>query len=150
MKADGQYFAIFTDGHHRQLPRLVSGPFKYQTYAYDNFKLSKPYASKGLKQAVIAPSMMYLTYPLTGVVEGYSREEFEKDLVRECVKDIRGCFEAGSKRVSIDFTEGRLASRNDPRNPWTGAQLLKKFIDLNNAVLSHFSAEERIDIGIHT
>lgn len=23
---DGQYFAIFDDGHHRQLPRLLSGP----------------------------------------------------------------------------------------------------------------------------
>ena len=30
---DGQYFAIFTDGHHRQLPRLVRGPFRYKTYA---------------------------------------------------------------------------------------------------------------------
>lgn len=33
LKADGQYFAIIDDGHHRQLPRLVSGPFKYKTYA---------------------------------------------------------------------------------------------------------------------
>jgi hypothetical protein len=24
-------------------------------------------------------------------------------------------------RDSIDFTEGRLATRNDPRNPWTAA-----------------------------
>jgi methionine synthase II (cobalamin-independent) len=78
------------------------------------------------------------------------KAEFVKDLVSECVKDIRGCFEAGAKRVSIDFTEGRLASKNDPRNPWTGAHLLKTFIDLNNQVLAHFSAEERKDIGIHT
>ena len=37
----------------------------------------------------------------------------------QCEKDIRGCFEAGAKRVSIDFTEGRyrLASReNLPAN----------------------------------
>lgn len=150
MKADGQYFAIFDDGHHRQLPRLMKGPFRYKTFAYDNFKLSKPYATKSMKQAVIAPSMMYLTYPLTGEVEGYPKSEFVKDLVSECVKDIRGCFEAGAKRVSIDFTEGRLASKNDPRNPWTGAQLLKPFIDLNNQVLTHFSAEERKNIGVHT
>ena len=26
----GQYFAIFADGHHRQLPRLTGGPFKLQ------------------------------------------------------------------------------------------------------------------------
>jgi len=150
MKADGQYFAIFDDGHHRQLPRLVKGPFRYKTFAYDNFKLSKPYATKPMKQAVIAPSMMYLTYPLKGEVEGYPKSEFEKDLVAECVKDICGCFEAGAKRVSIDFTEGRLAAKNDPRNPWTGAQLLKTFIDLNNEVLKHFTPEERKDIGIHT
>ena len=31
LAADGQYFAIFTDGHHRQLPRLTGGPFQYQT-----------------------------------------------------------------------------------------------------------------------
>ena len=25
LAADGQYFAIFADGHHRQLPRLIGG-----------------------------------------------------------------------------------------------------------------------------
>lgn len=150
MKADGQYFAIFDDGHHRQLPRLVKGPFKYKTYAYDNLKLSMPYATKPMKQAVIAPSMMYLTYPLNGEVEGYPKSQFIADLVHECIKDIRGCFTAGAKRVSIDFTEGRLAAKNDPRNPWTGAHLLQTFIDVNNRVLADFSAAERKNIGIHT
>ncbi|CAF9930682.1 hypothetical protein IMSHALPRED_008251 [Imshaugia aleurites] len=46
--------------------------------------------------------------------------------------------------------KGRLASKNDPRNPWTGASLLRTFIDLNNRVLSSFSAAERANIGIHT
>ncbi|KAI9863906.1 MAG: hypothetical protein M1813_003558 [Trichoglossum hirsutum] len=150
LAGDGQYFAIFDDGHHRQLPRLLKGPFKYKTYASENFKQSKPYAKHTMKQAVIAPSMLYLLYPLDGNVEGYPKEDFEKDLVDECEKDIRGCFEAGAKRVSIDFTEGRLAAKNDPRNPWTGRQLLKTFIDLNNKVLDRFTAEERINIGIHT
>jgi hypothetical protein len=27
---------------------------------------------------------------------------------------------------------GRLATKNDPRNPWTGSELLKTFVDLNN------------------
>jgi hypothetical protein len=62
---------------------------------------------------------------------------------------------------------GRLACKNDPRNPWTGAELLKTFVDLNNKyspsralaqrvvdslyrVLARFTAEERKDIGIHT
>jgi len=103
-----------------------------------------------MKQAVIAPSMMYLLYPLHGEIKGYSKEEFVEDLVNECEKDIRGCFDAGAQRVSIDFTEGRLASKKDPRNPWTEANLLQTFIDLNNKVLDRFSAEERKNIGIHT
>jgi hypothetical protein len=31
----GQYFAQVADGHHRQLPRLTGGPFRYKTYAAD-------------------------------------------------------------------------------------------------------------------
>ena len=84
LAADGQYFAIFDDGHHRQLPRLLNGPLKYKTYAYENFKKSAAYAQgKAMKQAVIAPSMLYLLYPLNGEVEGYPKEEFVKDLVNE-------------------------------------------------------------------
>ncbi|KAI9822461.1 MAG: hypothetical protein M1827_000180 [Pycnora praestabilis] len=147
---DGQYFAIFDDGHHRQLPRLLKGPLKYKTYAYDNFNQSKKYAKGPMKQAVIAPSMLSLLYPLHGAVDGYPRSSFTEDLVDECEKDIRGCFEAGAKRVSIDFTEGRLASKKDPRNPWTGENLLQTFINLNNKVLDRFTAEERVNIGIHT
>ncbi|KAK3691524.1 hypothetical protein LTR37_018601 [Vermiconidia calcicola] len=151
LKPDGQYFAIFDDGHHRQLPRLTSGPFKYRNWSADYFSRSKPYASKcGMKTAVIAPSMLYLLYPLQGDVPGYPKEQFVDDLVNECEKDIRKCFDAGAQRVSIDFTEGRLAVRNDPSNPWTGAQLLKTFVDINNKVLDRFSAEERTNIGIHT
>ena len=150
LAADGQYFAIFTDGHHRQLPRLTGGPFRYKTYAADYFKRSKPMATKPMKQAVIAPSMLALLYPLDEEVPGYSRGAFEDDLVNECEKDIRQAFAAGAVRVSIDFTEGRLACRNDPDNPWTGRGMLGHFIELNNRVLDRFSAEERRNIGVHT
>ena len=150
LAGDGQYFAIFTDGHHRQLPRLTGGPFKYKTYAADYLKEAMPLAQKPLKQAVIAPSMLYLLYPLDGEIENYTREQFAEDLVNECEKDIRQCFEAGAKRVSIDFTEGRLACRNDPNNPWTGRGMLEQFIALNNRVLARFTPEERVNIGIHT
>lgn len=147
---DGQYFAIFDDGHGRQLPRLTKGPFRYKTYAADSLKKSIPMASRPMKQAVIAPSMLSLLYPLEGELDGYSREQFLNDLVDECEKDIRQCFQVGAKRVSIDFTEGRLANKKDPRNPWTGKNLLQSFIDLNNRVLDRFSADERKNIGIHT
>ena len=60
----GQYFAIFADGHHRQLPRLTGGPFRYKSFAADSLKLSIKSATKPMKQAVIAPSMLALLYPL--------------------------------------------------------------------------------------
>ncbi len=146
----GQFFAIFADGHGRQLPKLERGPFAYNQYAADTLRRSIPYATKPMKQAVIAPSMMALLYPLKDPVEGYTREDFEAALIDECEKDIRDAFAAGAVRVSVDFTEGRLATRADPRNPWTGAGLLPHFIELNNRVMARFSAEERKNIGIHT
>jgi methionine synthase II (cobalamin-independent) len=148
--ADGQYFAIFTDGHHRQLPRLTGGPFRYKTFAASYLEKAMKMASKPLKQAVIAPSMLALLYPLDDEVQGYPREQFLSDLCDECEKDIRMCFATGAARVSIDFTEGRLACRNDPRNPWTGRGMLGQFIELNNRVIDRFSAEERRNIGVHT
>ncbi|MEP7025593.1 MAG: hypothetical protein ABJB47_17700, partial [Actinomycetota bacterium] len=150
LEGGGQYFAIFADGHRRQLPKLTGGPFHYRTYAADTLAKSIGMATKPMKQAVIAPSMLALLYPLDEEIPGYSREAFEEDLVNECEKDIRGAFAAGAVRVSIDFTEGRLATRNDPRNPWTGRGLLPHFIELNNRVLARFSAAERANIGIHT
>jgi methionine synthase II (cobalamin-independent) len=146
----GQYFAIFADGHRRQLPRLTGGPFHYKTYAADTLKKSIRLAHKPMKQAVIAPSMLALLYPLDEAVPGYTREQFEEDLVNECEKDIRQAFAAGAARVSVDFTEGRLATRADPRNPWTGRGMLPHFIELNNRVMDRFSADERARIGVHT
>ena len=146
----GQYFAIFADGHHRQLPRLTGGPFRYKTFASDLLKKSIKYANKPMKQAVIAPSMLVLLYPLTEELPDYSRAQFEEDLCNETEKDIRQAFAAGAARVSVDFTEGRLATRADPRNPWTGAGMLPHFIELNNRVINRFTAEERARIGVHT
>jgi methionine synthase II (cobalamin-independent) len=146
----GQYFAIFADGHYRQLPKLVGGPFRYKTFAADTLKRSIKLASRPMKQAVIAPSMLALLYPLDEEIPGYSREQFESDLVDECEKDIRGAFDAGAVRVSIDFTEGRLALREDSRNPWTGRGMLPHFVALINGVLDRFKPEERANIGVHT
>jgi len=103
-----------------------------------------------MKQAVIAPSMLTLLLPLHLEVPGYSREQFEADLVDECEKDIRKAFAAGAARVTIDFTEGRLSLKHDPRNPWTDAGLLPHFIDLISQVVDRFTPEERVNIGVHT
>jgi methionine synthase II (cobalamin-independent) len=94
--------------------------------------------------------MMMLLYPLEEELPGYPREQFLDDVVAECEKDIRQCFAAGAVRVSVDFTEGRLANKNDSRNPWTGKDMLQEFIELNNRVFARFSADERRTIGIHT
>ena len=150
LAGDGQYFAIFDDGHNRQLPRLTGGPFRYKTFASDYLSKSMPYATKPMKQAVIAPSMLSLLYPLEGELDGYSREDFHADLCDEAEKDIRQAFAAGATHVSIDFTEGRLANKNDPRNPWTGRKMLNFFVELNNRTIDRFTPEERAKIGIHT
>ncbi|MGI9081965.1 MAG: hypothetical protein ACR2FZ_06760 [Thermoleophilaceae bacterium] len=150
LAGDGQYFAIFDDGHHRQLPRLTGGPFRYKTFASEFVEKNRQIATHPVKQAVIAPSMLMLLHPLEGEIPDYSREQFLSDLCDECEKDIRQCFDAGAVRVSVDFTEGRLANKNDSRNPWTGKDMLDDFIELNNRVIDRFSPEERRNIGIHT
>lgn len=146
----GQTFALFPDGHYKAMPRLVGGPFTYNEYAADALVKALPYATKPMKQAVIAPSMLSLLLPLHAEVPGYSREEFESDLVDECEKDIRKAFAVGAARVTIDFTEGRLALKADPRNPWTDASLLPHFIELICRVVDRFTAAERVNIGVHT
>ncbi len=150
LAGDGQFFAIFDDGHNRQLPRITQGPFRYKTYASEYVAKNRKIATHPVKQAVISPSMMMLLYPLEDEIDGYPREQFLMDCVNEAEKDIRQCFDAGAVRVSVDFTEGRLANKNDSRNPWTGKNMLQEFIDLNNQLFARFTPEERQNIGIHT
>src|SRR5262245_59190570 len=145
----GQYFALFADGHNRQLPKIPRCPLRYNFYARELAKKAPQMTGQPLHHAVIAPSMMYLLYSLDGEVPGYPRRQFEDDIVNECEKDIRSCFAAGAAHVVMDFTEGRLAPRNDPRNPWTTRNLLPFFIELDNRVLDRFSADERKNIGVH-
>ena len=103
LAGDGQFFAIFDDGHHRQLPRLTGGPFRYKTYASEFVEKNRRSRRTPVKQAVIAPSMLMLLYPLEGEIEGYSREQFLADLCDEVEKDIRQCFD-GRRRPRL----GRL------------------------------------------
>jgi 5-methyltetrahydropteroyltriglutamate--homocysteine methyltransferase len=143
LAADGVVIP-FADGHTRQLPRLTAGPFTYGAYAGSYLSRAKKYATRPLKQAVIAPSALSLLYP-PGGLPGYRREQFIEDLVEEAVTDIRSCLDAGAVSVQLDFTEGRLAVKLDP-----SLGLLRQFVDLNNVVLSRFTAAERQRIGVHT
>jgi 5-methyltetrahydropteroyltriglutamate--homocysteine methyltransferase len=134
----------FADGHTRQLPRLTTGPFRYARHAGGYLELARRYAHVPVKQAVIAASALSLLYPAGGI-DGYSREAFLADLVREAAADVQGALDAGAHSVQIDFTEGRLAVKLDP-----SGQLLRSFTDLNNRVLAGFSPGERRRIGVHT
>jgi 5-methyltetrahydropteroyltriglutamate--homocysteine methyltransferase len=134
----------FADGHTRQLPRLVSGPFRYRTRAASYLEAAKQYTRTPLKQAVISASALSLLYPQSGI-PGYSRPEFLADLVREAEADIRQCLEKGAYNVQVDFTEGRLSVKLDP-----SGGLLENFVNLNNQVLSRFSSDEQQSIGVHT
>ena len=141
--APGGVTIPFEDGHTRQLPLLASGPFRYSAYAATYLEGAQKYATKPLKQAVIAASALSLLYPPDGI-PGYPREQFLDDLVREAQTDIRRCLVAGAS-VQLDFTEGRLCIKLDPSK-----KLLDSFVDLNNRVLAAFSAEEKKKIGVHT
>jgi 5-methyltetrahydropteroyltriglutamate--homocysteine methyltransferase len=134
----------FADGHTRQLPKLTAGPFCYQVYADTYVQKAKHFTTLPVKQAVISSSAISLLYPAEGI-EGYSREEFINDLVNEATADIRRSLDSGAYNVQIDFTEARLSLKLDP-----SGGLLKSFIDLNNRVLSRFTAEERKKIGVHS
>ncbi|MEO6079729.1 MAG: cobalamin-independent methionine synthase II family protein [Steroidobacteraceae bacterium] len=134
----------FAAGHVRRMPRLVSGPFRYQRYADSYLDEAQKHAHVPLKQAVISPSALSLMYPAQPI-SGYSRETFIDDLLNEHVLEIRRCLDKGAVAVQIDFTEGRLALKVDP-----SGQLLSSFIDLNNLGLSRLSGTERSRVGIHT
>ena len=133
----------FEDGHTRQLPRLTGGPFRYALHAGTYLARAQSIARVPVKQAVIAPSALSLVYPQDGV-DGYPREEFLTDLLREAEADIRGCLDRGAHVVQLDFTEGRLSLKLDP-----SGQLLGSFIELNNRVLGRFGENDRKRIGIH-
>lgn len=133
----------FDDGHFRQLPLLTKGPFRYANYAADYLSFAAKQTESPIKQAVISASALSLIYPPEGI-EGYPKEEFIKDLINECEKDIRLCLQQGAYKVQMDFTEGRLSLKLDP-----SGGVLKQFINLNNQVFSRFTNEERKRLGVH-
>ncbi|WP_254560084.1 cobalamin-independent methionine synthase II family protein [Dyadobacter diqingensis] len=142
--APGGVVIPFADGHTRQLPKLISGPFRYQHFAADYLNEARKYTSLPVKQAVISASAMSLLYPAEGI-EGYSQSQFISDLLDQAETDIRKCLDAGAYNVQIDFTEARLSLKLDPSKG-----LLSQFIDLNNQVLDRFTDAQRSRIGIHT
>jgi len=135
---------LFADGHFRNFPRLIGGPFRYRTPADVYLERAQRYAHVPVKQAVISPSAMSLLYPQSGV-PGYSRQDYLDALLVEQEREIRRCLHKGAHVVQIDFTEGRLSIKLDPTR-----RLLESFIDLNSLLIERFSTDERKRIGVHT
>lgn len=133
----------FADGHSRQLPLLVSGPFRYGNYAVSYLEAVLQHTTIPVKQAIISASALSLIYPAEGI-QGYSLAEFTADLLDECEKDIRLCLEKGAYKVQMDFTEGRLSLKLDP-----SGGVLRHFIGLNNQVFNRFSESEQQRLGVH-
>src|SRR5215470_17513739 len=73
--APGGVTIPFRDGHTRQLPVLTSGPFRYAAYAAEYLENAQKYATRPMKEAVIAASALSLLYP-SGGIPGYSRDQF--------------------------------------------------------------------------
>jgi 5-methyltetrahydropteroyltriglutamate--homocysteine methyltransferase len=143
LAADGVVIP-FVDGHTRQLPKLMAGPFRYGVHAATYLEAAQRYAHRPVKQAVISASALSLLYPQSGLSD-YPRDAFLSDLVGDAEQDIRECLDAGAACVQIDFTEGRLALKLDP-----SAGILKAFVELNNRVLDRFTSEQRQRIGVHS
>ncbi|MBK0419315.1 hypothetical protein JD276_09740 [Leucobacter sp. CSA1] len=146
---EGPVFAVFADGHHRVIPSLSGTPFRFRAWAADDVRHARTLTGLPLKQAVVSPSMLSLMVPAEGIGD-YTREEFLDDVVAGCAEDIRRCFAAGASRVTVDFTEGRLALRRDLRAPWAGPEALGGFIDLVNRVLDRLAPAQRAAVGVHT
>jgi 5-methyltetrahydropteroyltriglutamate--homocysteine methyltransferase len=134
----------FSDGHTRRLPRLTSGPFRYERRADSFLEQALKYANVPVKQAVVSPSLLSLLYPQTGIA-GYPRWQFNKDIINEHVNEVRRCLDLGAHKVQIDFTEGRLSLKVDP-----SGELLESMVEMINTGLQHFSEAECQRIGVHT
>lgn len=134
----------FSDGHSRRLPRLTSGPFRYERRADIFLEQALKYARVPVKQAVVSPSLLSFLYPKSGIA-GYPRWQFIKDVINEHVNEVRRCLDLGAHKVQIDFTEGRLSLKVDP-----SGEMLESLVEMINTGLQHFSETECQRIGVHT
>jgi 5-methyltetrahydropteroyltriglutamate--homocysteine methyltransferase len=135
---------VFSDGHTRRLPRLTSGPFRYERKADLFLAVAQKHTNLPVKQAVISPSALSLVYPNKGI-DGYTRRQFIKDMLEEHVDEVRRCLDLGAHKVQIDMTEGRLSLKVDP-----SGELLESMVELINTGLENFSEADRQRIGVHT
>ena len=124
LAGDGQFFAIFDDGHHRQLPRLTGRPFRQD--------------SRSWRRQPPQPHLLPNPHLLDDVRGRWRRTSVARS-------------RPPRERVSIDFTEGRLANKELTRatpGPARHAAGVHRPEQPGPGPAS--SADERRNIGIHT
>ena len=138
--AGGQFFAIFADGHDRQLPRLTGGPFRYKTYAADTLTKSIRYAHQadeaGRHRAVDARAALPAgRRGRRATRASSSRRTWSTSARRTSARRSRparrGC------RSTSPRAGWRPAPTRATRGPARG--MLPHFIELNNRVFDRFS-----------
>ena len=145
-----EVFAVYADGHHRLVPKLTTSQrFSYASYAGSDVEYVRKLTDLPVKEAVVSPAMLSLMYPDSGL-DGYSKAEFEEDVIAGSAADIISCFAAGASRVHVDFTEGRLALNPNSQVAWAGTAALHGFIELLNRVLDAIPEQYRPFVGVHT
>ena len=118
-------------------------PFKFAHYGDEWLSTLKKYSKKAFKATVIAPSAVSLIYK--DEIPGYPKEQFIKDLVNECAKDIKKCIASGATEVGMDMTEATYAMKVDK----TG-KVLKDMVGLVDLVCAQLSPEELNKVTLHT
>ena len=129
----------FEDGHTRQLPRLVAGPFRHATYASTYLAAAKRLTTLPVKQAVISASALSLLYP-NSEIPGYPRAAFLSDLVDEAVSDIRTCLDYGAERADRLHGRAPLAqTRSRPTEARPSGGIAYSYVSRSRSVIP-FSA----------
>jgi 5-methyltetrahydropteroyltriglutamate--homocysteine methyltransferase len=139
-------FTIEFEGHHaREMAVLQKKqtPFKFAHYGDEWLSTLKKYSKKPFKATVIAPSAVSLIYK--DEIPGYSKNQFIKDLVSECAKDVKKCIASGATEVGMDMTEATYAMKVDK----TG-KVLKDMVGLVDLVCDQLSSEELNKVTLHT
>ena len=104
----------FAAGHVRRMPRLTSGPFRYQTLCGPlprrwRWLYARPGETGGHLALRLEPDVS--SRRNSRLLAGSS---FIDDLLREHETEVRRCLKKGAHNVQIDFTEARLAIKLDP------------------------------------
>ena len=151
LAGDGQFFAIFDDGHHRQLPRLTGGPFRYKTFASEFVEKNKADAVQARQAGGD------LAVDDDAAVPARRRD---RGLLARAVPDRRDATSARRTSASASRPAPSVSRSTSPRAGWPtrttratpgpARTCSRTSSTSTTGCIDRFSAEERKNIGIHT